>query len=208
MKICVLGRGASLNKLHLFEKMYFDDVFINNNFNRELDNNKNIFNFLQGKQVTHFINRELISLLETKWYQNLNMKMVLNITGLECYQSSVRAKLIRDGYDARCLRGPMITESIDGKGGYPTTGILSVVYAVKMMEATDVHIMGIDFYDANYYDEKAGMNKDSSVLPRQVEKGKKMKEFLKEFIIKNPKVNFTIVTESKERWILDNVKYL
>jgi len=206
MKICVLGRGSSLSLMNLFSMNSYDEVFINNNFNNEL-NNEEIFNFVKDKKIKHFVNREVISILDTKWYKELDIECVVNIPMAETNSSVVYSRIVKR-IKTHFLRYQMIAASIDKKGGYPTTGILSVIYAVEMLKATEVSIIGIDFYEANYYDNNAGRMANSSVNEHQVKKGLVMKSFLRSYIEKHPEVQFEIVTKSVERWEFDNVRYL
>ena len=166
-----------------------------------------INSFLDDSCITHFLNREPISLMKKEFYLDNDVSVVFNTKKDEAMRSYMWSELSKLDIELDYLREPMIANSIDGNGGYPTTGILSIVHSVVMGEATDVTIIGVDFYDSNYFSDRAGRNGDSTVLPYQTEKGKTMKSFLKKFIENNPQVNFTIITDSSERWNLRNLKY-
>jgi hypothetical protein len=195
----ILGRGTSLSRLGVYDKVD-DDVAIVNNFNHELDLD-HVRHFLAGKRVTQFINREMASFLNKQHYINYDIGCVLNVLQKEYETSNIREVLNRNNVYTCCMPDKICEFSKDQQGGFPTTGILSVVYSTVILEHKDICIAGIDFYDTNY-------NSGRISQEYQTKKGLVMKEFLSQHIQKTPDVSYQICTDSDWRIDLPNLEFV
>ena len=196
----ILGRGTSLKRLEVYQDIDDKNVAIVNNFNYELGLDY-IKDFLKGKSVTQFINRETMSFLKKEYYFDFNIDCILNVLRSEYNDSNIRKTLNRYQISTNYLLNIMVEYSKDQKGGFPTTGILSIVYSSVVLKAKDVYIIGVDFYDTNYNNGR--VSKDY-----QKQKGLVMKEFLTDHIRKTPEVNYVVCTDSNWRVDLPNVEFV
>lgn len=196
----ILGRGTSLQRLDVYSDIEDDNVAIVNDFNYELSMDR-MRDFLNGKIVTQFINREIASFLKPEFYSDFGIKCVLNVLGSEYRNSPIRAKLEYCGIKTSYLPDQIIPFSKDDRGGFPTTGILSVVYSTEVLKEKNIYIIGIDFYDTNY-------NNGRMSKSYQKNKGVAMKDFLAQHITKTPDVNYTICTNSDWRVSLPNLEFV
>jgi len=196
----ILGRGTSLKRLGVYRDIDDNSVAVVNNFNYELGLDY-IKDFLKGKSVTQFINREMASFLNKQHYINYDIGCVLNVLKEEYETSHIRKALNQNNIYNRCMPDKICEFSKDQQGGFPTTGILSVVYSTVILEHKDIHITGIDFYDTNY-------NSGRISQEYQTKKGLVMKEFLEEHIQKTPDVNYKICTDSNWRVDLPNLEFV
>ena len=196
----ILGRGTSLKRLEVYQDIDDKNVAIVNNFNYELGLDY-IKDFLKGKSVTQFINRETMSFLKKEYYFDFNIDCILNVLRSEYNDSNIRKTLNRYQISTNYLLNIMVEYSKDQKGGFPTTGILSIVYSSVVLKAKDVYIIGVDFYDTNYNNGR--VSKDY-----QKQKGLVMKEFLTDHIRKTSEVNYVVCTDSNWRVDLPNVEFV
>jgi hypothetical protein len=83
-------------------------------------------------------------------------------------------------------------------GGFPTTGVISLVYSTVVLKKKDIHIAGMDFYEKDYFiNIKANQH--------QKKKGLVMKSFVENFMKKFVNVKYTFYTNSSFKSSLDNV---
>jgi hypothetical protein len=196
----ILGRGTSLKKLSVYDSIEDQNISIINNFNYELDLDY-IKDFLKGRSVTQFINRETASFLKKEHYINFNIKCVLNVLHKEYSKSPIKSIFEQNNIVTQCLPDSILDFSKDGKGGFPTTGILSIIYSTVVLNEKNIYIVGIDFYDTNY--NSGRISKDY-----QNQKGLIMKDFLFKHIQKTPDVNYKICTDSNWRVDLPNLEFV
>ncbi len=88
----------------------------------------------------------------------------------------------------------------------PTSGIASVAYATLECNVTEVHIIGLDFYETAYAYGKEFPSDEVAI--RRGEDSLKMRGFLKNFIKLNPFTLFNIYTHSTFNPNLENVKVI
>ena len=196
----ILGRGTSLKKLSVYNNIEDKSVSIINNFNHELELDY-IKDFLKGKSITQFINRESASFLTPQHYSNFNIDCVLNVLKDEYNQSFIRGTLNQNNIKTNYLPNSILDFSKDGKGGFPTTGILGIVYSTVVLNEKNIYIIGVDFYDTNYNSGRVSQD-------YQTKKGLVMKDFLFKHIQKTPDVNYKMCTDSPWRVDLPNLEFV
>ena len=86
-------------------------------------------------------------------------------------------------------------------GGFPTTGVLSVVYASKFLKKKNIYVAGMDFYRSPYLANK-------KVRPVQIKKGGWMIDYIKKFIKDNQENNFTFLSNLDLELNLKNYHYI
>ena len=124
--------------------------------------------------------------------------MILNIFKEEYNShSSMRNLMERQNLNVGCLSDSMKPYQKDG-GGFPTTGIISIVYATIVLGMKDIHIAGMDFYEKGYF---------ANVIfgDHQRKKGVFMKKFIESFMRIHPEVKYTFYTNSSFTTDLKNV---
>lgn len=186
---CVIGRGESLKDISKIDGN-ISHTIISNNFDRE-SNNLDIVNFMKGKKNISMICRGNEQMSNKNTYELLDIKKcVLNVFEKEFKEDKSAAHkkgtMHMYGVECQCLPDSILNDSIDGKGSFPTTGMLAVVYAINALKSNNVYIIGIDCYDSEYFNGMKATDVQKNI------KGKKMKEFLYSITNKYPDVNFFI----------------
>lgn len=198
--IGILCRGSSVE----LSSKYFNnlkEIIAVNSFSKEVEN-QFISDIFTRSAVTHIMCREVGSIMHPSIYKKYNInKLILNVFEEEYNRGTVvRGLLERSGFSTSPLPSEMKPHQKEG-GGFPTTGVLSVVYAAKVLKKEVIHIAGMDFYQKDYL-----INKKSKDY--QKEKGKKMVEFIKNFAKINPSIKFIFYTYSDFSSDLSNVEII
>ena len=197
--ILILCRGGSMT---LADKYYYDltnEMIIINEFNEEL-NTEWDHRLFEKKDIMHMVSRDSgLSNLTPENYNKYNMNdAILNIFNDEYSGGTAMKKLLESrGMNTSCLPDELKPYQKEG-GGFPTTGIISIVYCAAYLDKKNIHIAGMDFYEKNYY---TGQQPNK----HQQAKGAAMKVFINSFMEQFPKTNFTFYTNSSFTSDLDNV---
>tara|TARA_R110000824_G_scaffold118226_9_gene270438 strand:- start:11648 stop:12292 length:645 start_codon:yes stop_codon:yes gene_type:complete len=197
-QICILCRGSSMSYAAKYFHDLGKDMIIVNEFNEELKNDF-VARLFEEKDIVHMVSRDTgLSDLRPEYYRRYNItKAVLNIFEDEYNKrSSMRNLLEYNGLKTSCLPNTMKPFQKEG-GGFPTTGIISIVYSTIVLEKKDIHIAGMDFYEKDYY-------VDIKANDHQKRKGMVMKNFIEPFMQKFPEVNYTFYTNSSFKSSLNN----
>jgi hypothetical protein len=197
--ILILGRGSSMV---LADKYYYDltnEMIIINEFNEEVKTEW-VHRLFEEKDLMHIVSRDSgLSNLTPENYSKYNMNdAILNIFNDEFSGGTAMKNLLQSrGMNLLCLPDELKPYAEAG-GGFPTTGIISIVYSAAYLGKTDIHIAGMDFYEEDYY---------SGQVPTEAQraKGVRMTNFITSFMAKFPKTNFTFYTHSSFTSDLDNV---
>ena len=112
----------------------------------------------------------------------------------------MRLLLENIGLNTSCLTDTMKPFQKEG-GGFPTTGVISIVYSTIVLEKKDIHVAGMDFYEKEYFNK-------TPANEHQKKKGKLMKSFIEDFIDKHKEVRYTFYTHSSFNPALENVKII
>ena len=91
---------------------------------------------------------------------------------------------------------------------FPTSGIASICHAVVDLKATDIHIIGLDFYEyVGYFTNSFGETSATDELAiHRGEDSNMMKHFFTDFVKKFDNVNFILYTMSSYYEKIDNLK--
>lgn len=196
----ILCRGQSMV---LAEKYFKDieDIIIVNTFFEELEK-PFVQKILKNKNITHICCREPSSILNKKLYDKFQIKnIVLNVYEPEFKTRSV-VKRILDGQGVESKPLPDLMKNFEkDDGGFPTTGVLSVVYASKFLKKKNIYVAGMDFYRSPYLANK-------KVRPVQIKKGGWMIDYIKKFIKDNQENNFTFLSNLDLELNLKNYHYI
>lgn len=205
MNVLVLCRGKSLDKIHQIENDDFDLVLIVNEWSEQMKNEP-FKSFLKGKKIIQYMCRSGPMLPTKEEHQEFNIPYCkLNILKEEYDKNTgMRRQLENQGINTKCMGEEMIGPSIDGKGGFPSTGVLAMVAAVVTYKATQVTVFGLDFFEAGYYTWHS-LSRKSDVEHYQPKKGIVAKEFTKNYIKNNPEINFHLYTYADFGSKLDNL---
>lgn len=208
-KIVVLCRGSSLSKIKILNPKEFDKVCIVNNFDSEVKD-KNIEYFLSSSNnIQQYISRDRQSIMNKDTYKKFNIRSVkLNILEREYYgyypfkqQSGNKFLLDKINIKSNCLDNNTLNFSLDKDNkknlrqpSYPTTGVLCLVDQILNYNAKEVTVIGMDFYETDYYC-KHNITNAQKTNNHQRSKGPRMKNFIKNFYENyckehNVKINF------------------
>ena len=198
--MCILCRGTSMKLADKYFKD-FKDMIIVNEFNQEIGHDF-VQRIFDGKNITHIVSRDIPSILNPSIYVDYVIKNVILNIFQEEYQKGtpVRGILRSLGMNTSCLTEGMKPFQKEG-GGFPTTGMISIVYSVVALQKKDIHVAGMDFYQKNYFI-------DQKPTEHQVKKGKLMVEYITKFAQKHPDVNFTFYTHSSFKGDSENVRII
>lgn len=203
--ILILCRGNSLSRINEITQE-FDLYGIVNEWNSQLKEEKFI-DLLFNKKIIHYINRDIsTSILDKSYYNAFNIEYCqTNVMNNEYQGSEAKVKLDNMGVKSKPLCDGVIQHSIDGEGGFPSNGMTALVHSVVCLGCEDVTVIGMDFFQDNYYTHHSSMG-GKNVRDYQVKKNKIMIPFLTDFIKKNNNVNFNFYTNSDFNPKLKNVK--
>ena len=87
---------------------------------------------------------------------------------------------------------------------FPTSGLAAVCYATVDLDAEEINIIGIDFYDNIGYAFGSEWKSDEQAI-KYGEDPKMMKDFLNNFMSKFPHKHFNIFTSANFESQLQNV---
>lgn len=187
-----MGRGISATRYPLDCDLYILVNEWDNVINRD-----RVFAPLWGENFWHIVNREHTAPMSREAYKQLRIDGVTcNTHGTEFNESPIAGRIRAMGLEPRPLDAPMIEYSQDGDGGYPSTGILAVVWAATRSLVDRVDICGIDFFEAEYYAHHSHTRK-KEVADYQPRKGPIMKQFLMDFCDQIPTTTFMIWTDAE-----------
>jgi len=200
VNVCVLGRGQSINRISEIDK---PDIFLLvNSFDP-------VWKIV--KPYTHR-SRAIVCRLGTglstkKTYNKLNVDYVVHNFLKDEYNSKKMKPLVdrlrNMGIKSVPMPKVMRKDSLDGKGGYPTTGMLAVSYAISVLNAKTISLAGVDFYCAPYSKEVGRVVKDY-----QVTKGKRMKKFFVSLVKKYLHIQFNLYTAANVDWKYPNLRII
>jgi hypothetical protein len=231
-KVAVLCRGKSLESLNSLPDV--DAYVIANNWGSELtqqfiidrlSDNKPIINIL-SLAIWNTPGVEFDELV--KIYKNFNIQKIVLPYVKECVTGGEQSYFDIEGRDGIIRSEPLpdIVKPFMWKGGaddcpdgcqqkyeydVPTTGIAGVLYAAAVLDADEIHICGMDFYEETYAfqteREKVRNEVDSKgIVKVSKPEIKPMKTFLTEKIInKFPDKKFYINTYGNYNPNGDNV---
>src|SRR6056300_539787 len=137
--IGILCRGQSMT---LSEKHFqgLNEIIIINTFFEELEK-PFVQKILKNKKITHICCRETSSILNKNLYEKFNIEnVILNVYKPE-YETRSVVKRILDSQNVKSKPLPDIMKDYEKEGGgFPTTGILSIVYACKFLNKKNIYV--------------------------------------------------------------------
>ena len=204
----VICRGQSSSRIEELESNY-DTCLLVNEWTSELDRFDFISKFIENQNnVIHVINRDGRSLLRKEQYEKYAITHCqLNVREPEYNQSSLKQHLDNHGIKSVFLSEEMVPISKTGAGGFPSTGILAVAHAAQVVKSKTIHVIGLDFFEADYFSHHSHSMKPAA-QDYQKKKGLVMKEYAKELLSKFPNTRFVFFTNSSFDPNLSNVKII
>ena len=150
--VLVCGRGESLNSIKQLDGEY-DRIILINEFNRFVRESEDLAQFLEGKNITQFLNitesgldKEFVEKYNindvyitrmrpngdySNWWRGLRNHYGPEEFGLECkYQPEVLEPYMH-----------IVENSSD----------IALLFSVLTLDAKNIDIIGVDFYEADYY---------------------------------------------------------
>jgi hypothetical protein len=210
-KTLVLCRGNSLSRISEIKGQDFDLVCLVNEWGKQVFLQQEFKDILMGKNAVHYLNREpgLSWVIGLESFVNVE-KYILNVLEGEFEHSPIPKMILGVKEDAKIV--PLNDNMYDhglkvhpGRASFPSTGVLALVDSVVNLGSSDVTVIGLDFFESEYFSENSFTLKKEPG-ENQKKKGSLMKDFVTKFLEKNPKINFTFVTNSDFNPELDNVK--
>ena len=198
-QICILCRGNSMALAETYFHNLADEMIIVNEFNEELKKSF-VDQLFKNKNITHMVGADAgLSNLREEYYQKYNInKAVLNRFEDQASAISRMSALLKSFNVDTTYLPDSIREFQKEGGGFPTTGVISLVYSTVVLKKKDIHTAGMDFYEKDYFiNIKANQH--------QKKKGLVMKSFVENFMKKFVNVKYTFYTSSSFKSSLDNV---
>lgn len=198
-QVCILCRGSSMQYAEKYFHNLTDEMIAVNEFNEELKN-EFVLQLFEKKKITHMVSRDAgLSNLRPEYYKRFNIeKAILNIFQEEYVRyPAMRSLLENYSLATDCLPDVMKPFQKEG-GGFPTTGVISIVYSTLALKKKDIHIAGMDFYEKDYY-------VNIRANEHQKKKGILMKSYMRNFLKTFPEVKYTFYTNSSFKTDLKNV---
>jgi len=205
----IICRGKSVDKLDLeLVKEYGWCALVNTWDN--IGKFPEICDLVRARRFVHYVNRMSMARLSHKNYQDLGIDFAqLNTLKRHKLKNSNTSFFRNNGIPFRSLGKEMIEHANfihpeTGEIGFPSTGSLSVIHAVKTLEMTRVCVYGMDFYEAPYFSHHSN-KKVKAVQDYQKEKFKGMKGFVQNFIRSCPDVTFVFNTYASMDESIENL---
>lgn len=151
----ILLKGASLDKLGSHNKR-FNKCFIVSDYNDELEF---IGTFLEGKEIVHFTNRSKQSSLSKENYikykiRNIQTGQVFRWNHYRLIETYFHYKSMAIKLNVLPLPEILLKSHLSMPQEYhlkfPNTGILSIIYALKIIQPKVLWVFGLDFYAKPY----------------------------------------------------------
>ena len=206
-KTCaIICRGKSSARLKELRALY-DVCLLVNEWQSELDKFDLISNFISSQpRVIHVLNRDGRSLLRKEQYEKYDIHHCqLNVRQPEYLQSPLYHVLDTYGIKTKYLSETLVPISKTGAGGFPSTGVLTIAHAAKVIKADIIDVIGLDFFEDDYFSHHSHSMKPA-VQDYQKKKGLVMKVYTADLLAKFPDVTFTFFTNSSFDPKLKNVK--
>jgi hypothetical protein len=219
--VSVLCRGKSLKSINILPES--DKIVLVNSFQNELENT-DIHNYVdKHDNIIHMVspNSQFYPMVEKELYSKYNFKKIVLPYVEECRPKVIGLFLFKikdkNGYilDVENMsdknKDDMITTSRYAFTS-PTCGMDSILYAVNDLEAKEVNIIGMDFYDGvGYFTNSHGEVEVST--EKCIERAKQdigtandMKSFFCNFAEKHSDVNFNVYTMADLKTDVKNIK--
>ena len=208
-KVCVLGRGKSLLSV---ETLPDDALYVTvNRFAEELSDIK-ISKKLQAKKLHHISSLspgELSGMLRSGCFNKFNYEqLVVPYIKETCpgqIPQFIPGKTLSDNCKEYMFkRGERPDGNMRYAYSFPTSGLAAVCYATVDLDAEEINIIGIDFYDNIGYAFGSEWKSDEQAI-KYGEDPKMMKDFLNNFMSKFPHKHFNIFTSANFESQLQNV---
>ena len=209
--VAILCRGKSLKEIN--QLPICDTLMLVNSFQNELENT-DIDNYVKKyENVIHItsVGAQFHPMIEREIYSKYNFKSIVLPYIKECIPPSTPPFMFSiKGKDGEVLgvtcMGDKNKADMVGTHRYkftsPTCGMDAVLYAVNDLEAKEINIIGMDFYDGvgyftNTHGIKPANDEQCIAALGPDESGEIMKSFLTNFVKKHSDVNFNMITMSK-----------
>ena len=152
----LIMKGASLENIKKIHNN-FKHCFIINNFDLEM---KLYGEYLENKEVVHFVNKLFTAHMYKKNYERLNIKHIQMSTNF-----FLSTKLLRVWYRYKKMglqvnfmnkkfnnKDSFFNKFFEGKFRYrfPNAGILALCYTLDVIKPKNLWICGLDFYSEDY----------------------------------------------------------
>ena len=212
-KVGILCRGKSLKEIN--NMPICDILILINSFKNELDD-KDISNYVKKHDnIISFTSLaiDFKSIVEKNIYSEYNFKKIVLPYVRECLPSVPQFLFsIKDKNDTflpvECMSDnnkPYMLESDRYKFTSPTCGMDSILYAVNDLNAKELFIIGMDFYDGVGYFNNLPTGRNNNGIPISDEyirssnsvypkEGREMKLFLPKFTDKFLDREFNLIT--------------
>ena len=208
--ISLICRGESLGHIKLLPKV--NKCVLVNAFQKELQI-IDVFNYVKDCELYHV--RSLGSECNgmDQYYNKLNFKKVVLPYINECLPIDANNKTRHINIPVTNLSDVNKKDMITSKRyAYtsPTAGMDALLYIVNELNAEEVNIIGMDFYDnSGYHTNSFGNNPaDKSKAMKYGESTESMTNFLTNFISNKADVQFNLYTKSQYNTKLENLKII
>jgi hypothetical protein len=209
--VAILCRGKSLKEIDKLPVC--DTLILVNSFQNELDD-VNISSYVEKyDNIIHItsVGSEFYPMIEKGIYSKYNFKNIVLPYVRECLPQSTPSFIfdIKDKngnvLDVNCLSDKNKVDMVEThryKFTSPTCGMDSILFAINDLNAEELFIIGLDFYDGvGYFTNSHGIKEanDEQAIERlgKDEDSNAMKSFFVDFIKKHSDVNFNLFTMSK-----------
>ena len=201
----ILGKGSSL----VFLKKYylnFQSCYVLSDFDDEFKIYKE---YLQNKKIIHFANREPLSRLKKRTYEEYNIKDVqlstrFSFDTFKTLTTYLKYKIRNPSLKVNLLDTKALKYNQglpkEYKNKFPNTGILSILYAIDYISPKNLWIFGIDFYSTPYSTLQTTNSHLDLVEQKNKVKRLDLVKILNKKISESTHINFHVLSYSPE-WI-------
>lgn len=204
----VVLKGKSVEKIEKVYKNYQHQLFVNN-YDPEF---KKLEKYYTGKERSaQMVNRLSTAVCEKHTYDKTKVKdIIFSIPD----KKDKNVKFVRSRYEELGMNIHYVDKEVmELSNKYfgvsskcPNTGILGILFALKVIHPKNIYIIGLDFYNQDYLYRRAHQTK----LVDQKEKMKKIKivERFIQIVKDYPEVNFNLVTYYDKLPEMKNLKII
>lgn len=199
----ILLKGKSLELLSKYSHE-FESCFIVSDFDDEL---YSVRDLIQGKQIIHFTNRSRQAQLSRNSYKRLNIKdiqagQVFRWNHFRLIQAALYRLVLSPRVKFNFLPENLLSLNDELPHEYqykfPNTGILSILFALTIIQPKNLWVFGLDFYESPYMTTQTqGTNLSVQDQNKKIER-LNLKEFLFENVRRNNRTIVHLASYAKE----------
>ncbi len=206
----ILLKGSSLSNISKYHQE-FENCFIVSDYDDEL---AEIGKYIEGKQISHFVNRLINSSLSKANYIKYGIKNIQIgypfLLDRHLLRAYVNYKMMVAGLRVHLLPRKLLlllnkNFPKEYKYKFPNTGILSIIYSLEIIRPKKLWIFGLDLYSAPYMTKQTQPAKISIEGQHDKIERLNMSTFLLEIFLRYPNTKIMMFSHYPKWGSIENL---